>query len=222
MKFVHIADLHLDIPFTTLETRKLSETRRLEQREAIKKVIEYVKENEIKYLFICGDLYEQEYIRETTINYINKLFEEIPNTSIYIVPGNHDPYIKNSYYKIYKWAENVKIFKENTEKIEDENVCVYGFGFEDFYMKHSNYEDIQIENKEKINILLTHGSIDGSGNEDMLYNPMSKAKLKNLGFDYIGLGHIHKTSYKDEENQNIVYPGSLVSTRLRRTSENMA
>lgn len=211
MKFVHIADLHFDIPFTTLETRKLSEQRRLEQRNAFKKIIEYIKENKIPYLFICGDLYEHEYIKKSTIEYINKLFETIPETKIYITPGNHDPYIKDSYYANYEWASNVKIFKEEIEKIEEENLCIYAYGFEDFYMKKSKEEQIEIEDKSKINILLTHGMLDGNKNEEMLYNPISKTKLKSLGFDYVALGHIHKISYKDEPEQNIVYPGSLIS-----------
>lgn len=211
MKFVHIADIHLDIPFTTLEARKLSEQRRLEQRNCIKKVIEYIKENNITYLFICGDLYEQEYIKVSTIEYINKLFETIPNTKIYIIPGNHDPYIKNSYYQKYKWSKNVKIFKEDIEKIEDEDLCIYGYGFEEFYMEKKEYEKIKIEDKSKINILLTHGELDGNENNDNIYNPLSKTILRSLGFDYIALGHIHKISYNDEENQKIVYPGSLVS-----------
>lgn len=211
MKFVHIADVHLDVPFTTLETKKLSEKRRLEQREALKRVIEYIKENNIPYLFICGDFYEQEYIRESTIEYINKLFETILDTKVYIVPGNHDPYIKNSYYANYNWAKNVKIFKGNIEKIEENNVCIYGYGFENFYMKKSDYEKIQIEDKSKINILLTHGELDGNKNDEIMYNPISKTKLKERGFDYVALGHIHKISYNEEENQNIIYPGSLVS-----------
>ena len=111
MKFVHIADIHFDAPFMTLGVRNLSEQRRLEQRNAFKKVIEYIKENKIPYLFICGDLYEHEYIKKSTIEYINKLFETISETKIYIVPGNHDPYIKNSYYAKYEWARNVKIFR---------------------------------------------------------------------------------------------------------------
>lgn len=212
MKFVHIADVHLDVPFTTLEGRKLSEKRRLEQREALKSVVEYIKENNIPYLFICGDLYEHEYIRESTINYINKLFETILDTKIYIVPGNHDPYLKNSYYATYDWAKNVKIFTEKIEKIEEENICIYGYGFEDFYLKKSEYENIKLEDKNKINILLTHGTLDGNKNDDdILYNPVSKTALKNIGFDYVGLGHIHKISYNDEENQRIINPGSLVS-----------
>ena len=35
--------------------------------------------------------------------------------------------------------------------------------------------------------------------------------LKEKGFDYVALGHIHKLDYNQEENQNIVYPGSPVS-----------
>ena len=58
MKFVHMADLHLDAQFTNLTRENhLGELRRLEQREALKNVIQYCKENEIEILFISGDLY---------------------------------------------------------------------------------------------------------------------------------------------------------------------
>ena len=74
MKFVHIADMHFDTPFTSLNSReKLSDIRRLEQRDALRKVIEYIKENNIEYLFIAGDLYEHEYIKKSTIEYIINL-----------------------------------------------------------------------------------------------------------------------------------------------------
>ncbi len=33
-------------------------------------------------------------ISKTTIEYINHLFQEIPQTQIFITPGNHDPYLK--------------------------------------------------------------------------------------------------------------------------------
>lgn len=35
--------------------------------------------------------------------------------------------------------------------------------------------------------------------------------MKQLGFDYVALGHIHKLDYNSEENQRIVYPGSTIS-----------
>jgi len=42
------------------------------------------------------------------------------------------------------------------------------------------------------------------------YNPIKSVELKKLGFSYIALGHIHKTS-KLLAKENIVYPGSMIS-----------
>ena len=210
MKFVHIADMHFDTPFKMLSDRRdLGETRRLNQRKAFKKMIEYIKENKIPYLFIAGDLYDNEYIRESTISFINDSFKQIPNTKIYIAPGNHDPYLKNSYYAKYNWNENVKIFTANVEKVENEDFILYGYGFEDFYCNNSNIENVKLENKEKINILLTHCNLDGNDKLEKEYNNLSSKKLQEIGFDYVAIGHIHKKNV--EEKTNIVYPGSTIS-----------
>ncbi len=212
MKFVHIADIHFDSPFVNLSDKEgLGNLRRLEQRKALKKAIEYIKENNIKYLFISGDLYEQKYIKKSTIEYINNLFKEIPETKIFISPGNHDPYIKNSYYNKFIWNENVKIFNSKIEKIETEEANIYGYGFDDFYCKNSGIENIEIEDNTKLNILVIHGSLDGGAIENNEYNPLTRKMLKTKKFDYVALGHIHKLDYNQEENQNIVYPGSTVS-----------
>lgn len=210
MKFIHIADMHFDCPFTNLSDREnFGEIRRLEQRKAFKQIINYIKENNIEYFFIAGDLYEQQYIKKTTIEYINNLFKEIPNTKIFIVPGNHDPFIKNSFYNNFIWNNNVYIFSNNIEIIRESEVDVYGYGFNDYYLKEEKIEKINIENKEKINILITHGTLDGANLEDKEYNSISRKSLDEKGFDYVALGHIHKTNYND--NENIIYPGSTVS-----------
>ena len=80
------------------------------------------------------DLYENEYVRKSTIEYINNCFKQIPNTKIYITPGNHDPYISNSYYNKYEWNENVHIFTSLDRKV-GELVDIYGYGFTNFYSK---------------------------------------------------------------------------------------
>lgn len=211
MKFVHIADMHFDTPFTLLSDRaNLGEVRRLDQRKAFKKMIEYIKENEVSYLFIAGDLYDHEYVRQSTIDFINDCFKQIPNTLIFITPGNHDPYLKNSYYVKYNWSKNVKIFTSKIEKVEMKDFDLYGYGFEDFYLKESKVEEINIENKEKLNFLITHASLDGGYDDQRVYNTISSSKLKQLGFDYVALGHIHKTNLT-RENRNIIYPGSTIS-----------
>ena len=212
MKFVHIADMHFDTPFTNLSLKgDYGKIRRMDQREVFKKIINYIKENEIKYLFIAGDLYEHNYIRKSTIEYINQLFKQIPETKIYITPGNHDPYVMNSMYRNFEWNENVKIFTSKIEKVETEDANIYGFGFDDFYCENSNVENIILDDKSKINILITHGSLNASDKMQLQYNPINKNKLKLVGFDYVALGHIHKLDYNTEENQKIIYPGSTIS-----------
>ena len=210
MRFIHMADIHFDSPFTILtDKRDFGTKRRLEQREAFRKAIEYISKEKIPYLFIAGDLYDQDYIRKSTIEFINNLFKTIPNTRIFIAPGNHDPFLKNSFYNTFNWNNNVTIFNDEIKRVECEDVDIYGYGFSSFYCSNSKVEEIEIINKEKINILLVHGALDSSKNADIKYNPISTNKLKEIGFDYIALGHIHKRT--DENKYNFIYPGSIIS-----------
>lgn len=206
MKFVHIADMHFDMPFTVLAKNGLAEERRLDQRNAFGKMINYIKENQIEFLFIAGDLYENEYVRKSTIEYINRCFKEIPNTQIYITPGNHDPYLNNSYYNQYEWNENVHIFTK-LEKIAIRNVNIYGYGFTDFYSSKVELP-LSLDNS-KINILIMHADLDGGTREFGEYNPILQSELKNTEFDYIALGHVHKNNFN--ENGKIIYPGSMIA-----------
>ena len=210
MRFIHMADMHFDVPFTGLSQKgNLGDMRRLEQRNVFNKAIEYIKQEKIPFLFISGDLYEHEYVRQSTIEFINSLFETIPDTEIFIAPGNHDPLLRNSYYNTFAWSENVHIFNEEIKTYELEEIDIYGYGFTEFYCNNFKLENIKIKNPEKINILIMHGDLDASANSETPYNPINKNKLKKIGFDYVALGHIHKRM--DNTEDNIIYPGSTIS-----------
>ena len=114
-------------------------------------------------------------------------------------------------YRNFEWSENVKIFTSKIEKVETNDANIYGVGFEDFYCEKTDIENIILDDKNKINILIAHGSINASDKLQLQYNPINKNKLKLIGFDYVALGHIHKLDYNSEQNQNIVYPGSTIS-----------
>ena len=211
MKFVHIADMHFDSPYINLSDKNLlGDLRRLEQRKIFSKIINYIKENDIPLFLIAGDLYEHKYVKKSTIEFINNSFKEIPNTHIFICPGNHDPFLKDSYYNTFDWNDNVKIFSSNIEKITYNNIHIYGFGFDDFVLtKNTEFENLQIsKNESNINILLTHGTLDGSNSTNNIYNPISKSTLLSKNFNYVALGHIHKREIIDNK---IVYPGSTLS-----------
>lgn len=213
MNFVHIADMHFDSPFSTLNSvDSLGDIRRLEQRKIFKKIIDFIKENKIEYFFISGDLYEHEYIRLSTIEYINNLFKEIPDTQIFISPGNHDPYIKGSYYDNFEFVENVHIFKSGIEKVETPDANIYGMAFNSFNMSNSEIENFILPISSKPNIFVVHCDLNGSKDaKGFEYNPISETKLKALSFDYIAMGHIHKSNFVKGKENKIVYPGSPIS-----------
>lgn len=197
MKFIHAADIHFDAPFTTITNRlNLGQERRLDQRRAFREMINFAKERKVDFIFLTGDIYENEYVRKSTIDYINNLFKEIPDIKIIIVPGNHDPKIKNSFYDNYNWAENVLIMSEKIRKIEYENIDIYGYGFENFNLYSDEIKAIEVDQK-RFNILVSHGDIYNKSE----YNYIDKEEIKK--FDITLLGHIHK---RDE-----IYCGSLIS-----------
>ncbi len=203
MKFVHIADMHLDMPYVSLKgNQNLINQKKLEQRTVFTQVINYCKENNIELLFISGDLFEQKFVTKNTINFLISSFNEIPNTQIFISPGNHDPYIKSSPYENSAFPANVYIFGEQYGKYEIGNVNIYGVGFPDYEFDSDQVEKIEVE-KEKINILVTHGTLNGAGHK---YHDIKEVWLQK--FDYVALGHIHMPKVDDS---NIIYPGSLTS-----------
>ena len=65
-------------------------------------------------------------------------------------------------YYNFEWNDNVKIFTSKIEKVTTPDVDIYGMGFEDFYHSGMNLDNIIIEDKSKINILITHGSLNAA------------------------------------------------------------
>ena len=204
MKFIHIADLHLDTPLVSLRNnRDLIKKRRTEQRQVFSDVINKIKVENIEYLFVSGDLFEQKFVEKNTIDFLISSFELIPNTKIFISPGNHDPYIKSSPYQTFEWPENVTIFTGEVGMFSFENINVYGIGFTDYEFSSDEISKIQIEDEDKINVLVVHGTLDGASKKCL------DIKSKDLEkFDYVALGHIHE---RKVDGSNIVYPGSLLS-----------
>ena len=214
MKFIHIADTHLDMKFESVGP--FGDSRRVEQLKAIRDIVDYIKINKVSYLFIAGDFYEHDYIRESTINTVIKYFEEIPKTKIYITPGNHDPYLKNSVYANYNFPKNVHIFTK-FEVIEEDDVNIYGYGFTNFTSEPFNISGIQMKNNGKKNILIIHGDIYGS-REDLTYNSMNLRIIEEKRFDYVALGHVHKSNFN--KNSKIIYPGPILSYKFGGNKEN--
>ncbi|PRR79136.1 metallophosphoesterase family protein [Clostridium vincentii] len=190
IKIVHTADLHFDTPFKEVGEVQ-SKINKEELKEIFMDIIHLCKNESVEILLLAGDIFDNYTLNRETLYFIEKAFEKIPNTRVFISPGNHDPYSNNNFYKLINWPSNVYIFKENIEQVEIKELgtTIWGGAFNDKYVRESMLEGFS-KKTDKINIMVLHGEIANSkeGNE---YNPITLKEISESGMDYIALGHRH-------------------------------
>ncbi|MEW9123280.1 MAG: DNA repair exonuclease [Thermotaleaceae bacterium] len=191
VKILHCGDFHFDTPFYGLSPGE-AEKRKEDLRETFGRIIDLAKDTEIDLMFISGDFFDNEKVMKTTLVYIIKKLEEIPQIQVFISPGNHDPYTHKSYYHLIQWPENVHVFSSKMEGIAVPhlNTWVYGIGFSKHHEKKSLLENFTLENPSCINLMVVHGEVV-SGEQESDYNPIPIETIEKSGLDYLALGHRH-------------------------------
>ncbi len=203
--FVHISDLHIGFKFKNATfSLERGEDRRRELKDTLYRVIDFIKEKHVDFLFISGDAFESQYITGADLADINYNFSKIPDCDIIMISGNHDPLSDSMIYEKIKWNNNVHIIREDFEVFlfEEKGCMVSGNAFETESKEPLDFS-LQPELEEDYHkFLLLHGNVFTEDN----YCYIDKAKLKDLGYDYVALGHIHKHEFIEK---NIAYAGSL-------------
>lgn len=208
VKVFHCADIHLDSPFSLFSPRE-AEKRRTELRAAFTSALMYAREKKADLFLISGDLFDGDYVTRDTRELLVREFAKCGDMKIFISPGNHDPYSVGSVYDTTEFPENVHVFGGEREvvSLDGIGVDVYGFGFTSKNYISSPVSGWNIRDKSKINILVTHGDMVGSGE---MTGPVTKQEIAASGFDYIALGHIHKpTGLLCENGVFYSYPGCI-------------
>lgn len=190
IKILHTGDIHLDSPFSRLDTRR-AEIRRNELRAAFTSLMTYVRINEVDILLIAGDLFDGEFVTRETVGLMIREMRKC-RAEVFIAAGNHDFISPASVYaKEGVFPENVHIFSgDSLEKISLERlgVDVYGFSFTSSYMYENPIEGERVDDETKFNILLCHAD---TRSPDSSYCPINDDMIRSFGADYTALGHIH-------------------------------
>lgn len=208
IKILHIADVHLDSPFTLYNIGE-AEKRRMELRAAFSSAVMFAKENGVQLCLIAGDLFDSEYITDDGAHFIFSVIKSCPNCLFLLSPGNHDPASDDSVYTTMKLPDNLYIFRKRDKlELSSLGVCVYGVGFTSQIMTESPVSGWEKPDDRFVNILLCHGDTSSSSSP---CGPITEQKLADSGFDYVALGHIHKPSgVLYAGNTAYAYPGCLV------------
>lgn len=213
LKLLHCADIHLDTPFEGLSPEK-SDERRRGLRATFMRMMEYVRNGGINYVFISGDLFDTEYATNGTAELLIREFRNCPSTTFIIAPGKHDAYKDNPIYSTERLPSNCYVF--SSDKLDrfdfpDDKLTVYGWAFIDDKVVENPLYDKVVDDVSKINIVLGYADVDSALSDTAC--PVSTADLKAFGADYYALGSRHEGSeFVNLDDSLYGYPGALEST----------
>ncbi len=218
--FIHLADIHLGRPFSDLP--ELGEKKELCNQactRSFNKITDFAISKKVDFVLIAGDSFDSEEHDLSSKLLFRENLKRLADNGIksYIICGNHDSvevYKKNeSYFRFdSKYDGLINITGVNTpENIEAykpiDGVNIYSASFKgDESENQLKYlPKIDDKNSKDFNIGLLHCDLDKTESK---YAPTSREDLRNLGYDYYALGHIHIPEVKESGAVKIVYAGS--------------
>lgn len=199
MRIIHTADLHLDSSLSTNLDSNIQKERRRELLYNFERLINYAIDNGIHIILISGDLFDKNRISLKTKSYILGLIEENSSIDFFYIAGNHDE--ESFLLSIDNMPKNLKVFSDTWTSYSYDEFDITGINFNDVSEKYM-YDTLSLK-KDKLNIVMIHGPIDGEGKIDL-------SRLKNKNIDYLALGHIHNYQHESFDTRGVyVYPGCL-------------
>ncbi|MCM1264818.1 MAG: DNA repair exonuclease [Candidatus Gastranaerophilales bacterium] len=224
--FIHIADIHLGRPFSDLQllTDKMQICNQACEN-SFNKIIDIAIDTKVDFVLIAGDSFDNnEHDLHTKLCFTRSL-ERLAKNGIksFVVCGNHDPIELYKKYNTYfqfdtKYNEIINITGVTTEtncheySFDNINIHTYSFEKEESSNPTKSLRSLTSEDSTTFNIGLFHCDLDKT---DSKYGACSREDLRNLGYDYYALGHIHIPEDKD----NIVYAGSIQGRTKKETGE---
>ena len=175
------------------------------------KLLDETERSGADLLLIAGDLFHRQPLKRE-LKELNYRFSQLTHAKVVIVAGNHDYIGNQSFYKDFEWADNVVFFRKNHISyvyIQSLNLIVYGMSYDRQEITEAMYDSLKPMRRFRDgrplpdgcrHILLAHGG-------DSSHIPINQEKLRQAGFDYIALGHIHKPWIDDRSP--MAYAGAL-------------
>ncbi|MEH7238383.1 metallophosphoesterase family protein [Bacillus sp. JJ1562] len=223
--FLHIADLHLDSPFSGLASLPTEIFKRVQESTftSLTRLINIAIEKKVDFVVIAGDLFDGEDRSLRAQSRFRKEMERLKehNIEAFVIHGNHDHLSGN--WPHFKWPSNVHVFQN--EKVDvipyiknGETIAnIYGFSYAKRAVLENKTSSYEKKEDAPFHIGILHGSREGEGAHSR-YAPFLLSDLKQKGFDYWALGHIHTREILSEEPP-IVYPGNIQGRHKKETGE---
>ncbi len=212
LKILHLADVHLDHPFTGADAVSgLSRARRTGLRQALQRALDLAREHDVTAVTIAGDLFEAEHLSLDTLQFVLEQFRSLDPIQVFIAPGDRDAATPDSYYSLIDWPRNVHIFRQAqlTPLTLRDEWLIWGFGYTQARCAEPALADFVLPT-DKPSVLLLHGAARDlawpATSESVV--PFAFADVKRAGFQLALLGHRHESYFSDADGVPVCYAGS--------------
>ena len=219
-RFLHTADIHLDSPLRGLSSYEGAPVDRFRSatREAFRNLVTYAIENEVAFIVVAGDLYDGDWPDFSTGLFLVKELERLKKANIkaFILFGNHDAESKLT--KSLPWPDNAYRFdhkEPETHILEDLKVALHGQSFARMDVSENLATNYPAPTPGHLNIGVLHTALEGNARHAN-YAPCSLEELRNHGYDYWALGHVHSHAILCK-NPWVTFPGNLQGRHIRET-----
>lgn len=148
------------------------------------------RSEEVDILLLAGNLFDQEYVRKETVERVARSFAGLQQTRIFMAPGEMDPLVNASAYRMVVWPENVHIFFGSMSQVEVSNLnaVVHGAGWTTYRHEKSFLDGFESIKDSKFHLMLLNAWIDTS-QRDKKIAPIRLEQLEASGLTYLALGH---------------------------------
>lgn len=218
MKFIHVADIHLDSALHGLERYEGAPVDEIRgaTRRAFDNLIDLAIAEEVAFVLLVGDLYDGDWKDYNTGLYFVERMGRLREAGIrvFIVAGNHDA--ASQITKHLRLPDNVTLFStKNPEQVimDDLNVAVYGQGFATRAVTDDLSQAYPQGDPHLFNIGMLHTCLDGKAGHEP-YAPCSVDGLRSKGYQYWALGHVHNREVVSQDPW-IVFPGNIQGRHIR-------
>jgi DNA repair exonuclease SbcCD nuclease subunit len=219
-KFVHAADIHLDSPLVKLDTYEGAPAGQIRgaTRRAFENLVRTAAEEKAAFVLIAGDLYDGDWKDYNTGLYLVSQLSKLREAGIpvLIVAGNHDA--ASSITRSLRLPDNVNFFPTDrpaTIRLDGLDVAVHGRSFGTSAVKTDLSRSYPPAVPGCFNIGLLHTSLNGrEGHEP--YAPCTLEGLREKGYDYWALGHVHRREVVLEAPA-VVFAGNTQGRHARET-----
>lgn len=218
MRFVHVADVHLD---TSFAGRSESVRRRLREasREALRRAVDLAIREDAHAFLVAGDLFDGERLSFQTERFLMEQAHRLEEQGITLVyaTGNHDPGAPDNGPRPLAWPAKVRVAADGTPRriaIPDREGRPVGFVTAVGHATTREQEDLSrrvprpVGELPEVGLLHTQVHASPGGEAHHAYAPSELGWLVRSGYDYWALGHVHVRQLLSQDPP-VVYAGSL-------------